>query len=115
MSAGPTPISRSSPTRRRARTDEQPHARPVVRIGAHLTSPPRRNGQPYDSSATRRRYPKEEPVGPPGEGLPSEIPRRGTPERGSPQEGQDPKNPERLYLLTGGAEGGDRAALDLVT
>jgi hypothetical protein len=30
--------------------------------------------------------------------------------------GQDnPRDPERLYVLTGGGEGGDRAALDLVT
>ncbi|MFI6336566.1 DUF742 domain-containing protein [Streptomyces sp. NPDC050535] len=64
----------------------------------------------------RRRYPKEEPAGPPIEGPPSEEPSQGgPPNEGSPKEGQDPKNPERLYLLTGGAEGGDRAALDLVT
>jgi hypothetical protein len=51
----------------------------------------------------RRRYPKEEPSEPPKEAL--------------PQEGkeQDPKDPGRLYVLTGGVEGGDRAALDLVT
>lgn len=64
----------------------------------------------------RRRYPKEEPAGPPIEGLLDEDPSRGGPRKeGSPQDGQDRKNPERLYLLTGGAEGGDRAALDLVT
>ncbi|MFC9847050.1 DUF742 domain-containing protein [Streptomyces sp. NPDC060223] len=64
----------------------------------------------------RRRYPKEEPAGPPDEGLLPEDPSQGgPPNEGSPKDGQDPKNPERLYLLTGGAEGGDRAALDLVT
>jgi len=50
----------------------------------------------------RRRYPKEEPPEPP--------------KAGPVPEGQDnPRDPERLYVLTGGAEGGDRAALDLVT
>jgi hypothetical protein len=52
----------------------------------------------------RRRYPKEEPSDPP------KI-------EGPPPEGQeqDPKIPGRLYVLTGGGEDGDRAALDLVT
>jgi len=55
----------------------------------------------------RRRYPKEEFQEPPQER---------SPEKGSPAEGQDnPRDPERLYVLTGGGEGGDRAALDLVT
>jgi hypothetical protein len=49
----------------------------------------------------QRRYPKEEPAAPPEE----------TPS----QEGQDTKIPERLYVLTGGGESGDRAELDLVT
>ncbi|WP_405878646.1 DUF742 domain-containing protein [Streptomyces sp. NBC_01136] len=55
----------------------------------------------------RRRYPKEEFTEPPTE-PPTERP---------PQEGEeeDPKSPGRLYLLTGGAEGGERADLDLVT
>lgn len=44
----------------------------------------------------RRRHPKEEP--PP-----------------KPAKEGDGKNPERLYVLTGAAEDGDRAALDLVT
>ncbi|MFD5079163.1 DUF742 domain-containing protein [Streptomyces sp. NPDC058371] len=48
----------------------------------------------------RRRYPKEEPPEPPQE---------------SSGDGKDPRNPERLYVLTGGGEGGDRAPLDLVT
>lgn len=44
------------------------------------------------------------------------APQERSPERGSPAEGQDnPRDPERLYVLTGGGEGGDRAALDLVT
>ncbi|MGW3413316.1 DUF742 domain-containing protein [Streptomyces sp. NPDC000888] len=67
----------------------------------------------------RRRYPKEEPAGPPIEGIEellNEDPsQEGPPNEGSSKDGQDRKNPERLYLLTGGAEGGDRAALDLVT
>ncbi|AVH59706.1 MULTISPECIES: DUF742 domain-containing protein [Streptomyces] len=50
----------------------------------------------------RRRYPKEEPPEPP--------------KAGSAPEGQDdPRDPGRLYVLTGGAASGDRAALDLVT
>jgi hypothetical protein len=38
------------------------------------------------------------------------------PEDHEGEEGQGkPKNPERLYVLTGGGEDGDRAELDLVT
>ncbi|MET7437310.1 DUF742 domain-containing protein [Streptomyces sp. NPDC004082] len=44
----------------------------------------------------RRRHPKEEPPEP-------------------VEAAQDEKIPERLYVLTGGGEGGERAALDLVT
>ncbi|MFI6487332.1 DUF742 domain-containing protein [Streptomyces sp. NPDC050564] len=51
----------------------------------------------------RRRYPKEEEPPEP-------------PQAGSAPEGQDnPKDPGRLYVLTGGGEGGDRADIDLVT
>ncbi|WP_406166841.1 DUF742 domain-containing protein [Streptomyces sp. NBC_00996] len=51
----------------------------------------------------RRRYPKEEE---PPEPL----------KAGPAPEGQDnPKDPGRLYVLTGGGEGGDRADIDLVT
>jgi hypothetical protein len=49
----------------------------------------------------QRRYPKEEPSEPP--------------QAGPPNEGKNEKAPERLYVLTGGGEGGDRAPLDLVT
>jgi hypothetical protein len=44
--------------------------------------------------------------------------RRRHPEEGPPEPvtaGQDEKIPERLYVLTGGGEGGERAELDLVT
>lgn len=53
----------------------------------------------------RRRHPKEEFTDPP------KVPPPQT------QEGQEegPKNPGRLYLLTGGGEEGERAELDLVT
>ncbi|MFE5138868.1 DUF742 domain-containing protein [Streptomyces fagopyri] len=61
----------------------------------------------------RRRHPAEEP---------REVPQGSPPHGGAapgeaPQEGQeqDPKIPGRLYVLTGGSEGGDRADLDLVT
>ncbi|MET9899406.1 DUF742 domain-containing protein [Streptomyces sp. NPDC006446] len=56
----------------------------------------------------RRRQPKERPPEPPAAG-----PSPSGPE-GPEGEGK-PKNPERLYVLTGGGEGGDRAELDLVT
>ncbi|MGW3663484.1 DUF742 domain-containing protein [Streptomyces sp. NPDC005141] len=59
----------------------------------------------------RRRQPKEQPPEPPATGSPLVGP-----EGDEGEEGQGkPKNPERLYVLTGGGEGGDRAALDLVT
>ncbi|MEU1042064.1 DUF742 domain-containing protein [Streptomyces sp. NPDC005551] len=45
----------------------------------------------------RRRHPEQE--------QPAEPPRTG----------QDDRIPERLYVLTGGGEGGERAPLDLVT
>ncbi|MER5383747.1 DUF742 domain-containing protein [Streptomyces sp. NBC_00647] len=56
----------------------------------------------------RRRQPRERPPEPPAAGSSLSGP------EGSEGEGK-PKNPERLYVLTGGAEGGDRAELDLVT
>ncbi|MCX4992109.1 MULTISPECIES: DUF742 domain-containing protein [unclassified Streptomyces] len=56
----------------------------------------------------RRRQPRERPPEPPAAG-----PSPSDPE-GPEGEGK-PKNPERLYVLTGGGEGGDRAELDLVT
>ncbi|MGW7267625.1 DUF742 domain-containing protein [Streptomyces sp. NPDC054842] len=46
----------------------------------------------------RRRHPKEE-----------------EPPEPVKKAGQDEKIPERLYVLTGGGEGGERASLDLVT
>ncbi|NMI57138.1 MULTISPECIES: DUF742 domain-containing protein [unclassified Streptomyces] len=55
----------------------------------------------------RRRYPKEEFTEPPRERPPQEGEEDG--------EEEDPKNPGRLYLLTGGGEAGERADLDLVT
>ncbi|MFD9465684.1 DUF742 domain-containing protein [Streptomyces sp. NPDC060027] len=56
----------------------------------------------------RRRQPKELPPEPPAAGS--------SPSGPEGSEGEDkPKNPERLYVLTGGGEGGDRAELDLVT
>ncbi|WP_329298729.1 DUF742 domain-containing protein [Streptomyces sp. NBC_00659] len=59
----------------------------------------------------RRRQPRERPPEPPAPPAPLEGPRG--PEG---EQGQDkPKNPERLYVLTGGGEGGDRAEVDLVT
>ncbi|MFJ6835134.1 DUF742 domain-containing protein [Streptomyces sp. NPDC091209] len=59
----------------------------------------------------RRRHPKERPPEPPAVASPLVAP-----EGPEGEEGQDkPKNPERLYVLTGGGEGGDRAELDLVT
>ncbi|MET9407770.1 DUF742 domain-containing protein [Streptomyces sp. NPDC002935] len=59
----------------------------------------------------RRRQPKERPPEPPAAGSPL-----AGPDGPEGEEGQDkPKNPERLYVLTGGGEGGDRAELDLVT
>ncbi|MCX5138057.1 DUF742 domain-containing protein [Streptomyces sp. NBC_00340] len=64
----------------------------------------------------RRRQPEE---GPP-EPVTTDVPLAG-PEgpEGEGPEGEDsagkPKNPERLYVLTGGAEHRDRAELDLVT
>ncbi|WP_328454288.1 DUF742 domain-containing protein [Streptomyces sp. NBC_00386] len=59
----------------------------------------------------RRRQPRERPPEPPTPPTPLAGPRG--PEG---EEGQgEPKNPERLYVLTGGGEGGDRAEVDLVT
>ncbi|MFF0187256.1 DUF742 domain-containing protein [Streptomyces sp. NPDC005244] len=64
----------------------------------------------------RRRQPEE---GPP-EPVTTDVPLAGPegPEGDGPEgeEGEGkPKNPERLYVLTGGGESGDRAELDLVT
>ncbi|MEU3248969.1 MULTISPECIES: DUF742 domain-containing protein [unclassified Streptomyces] len=61
----------------------------------------------------RRRHPTQEPREVPQGSPPHEAPAA----EGSPPEGQeqDPKIPGRLYVLTGGGEGGDRADLDLVT
>ncbi|MFF4348326.1 DUF742 domain-containing protein [Streptomyces sp. NPDC001530] len=50
----------------------------------------------------QRRYPKEEPPEPPTAGP-------------APAGQDDPRDPGRLYVLTGGGEGGDRADIDLVT
>ncbi|MCX4401891.1 MULTISPECIES: DUF742 domain-containing protein [unclassified Streptomyces] len=51
----------------------------------------------------RRRHPKQEFTEPPQERPPQE------------EQEEDPKNPGRLYLLTGGDGEGERADLDLVT
>ncbi|MCX4452942.1 DUF742 domain-containing protein [Streptomyces sp. NPDC059837] len=51
----------------------------------------------------RRRHPKQEFTEPPQERPPQE------------EQEEDPKNPGRLYLLTGGGGEGERADLDLVT
>ncbi|MFF6994042.1 DUF742 domain-containing protein [Streptomyces sp. NPDC008313] len=63
----------------------------------------------------RRRHPGEEPAGPPATDPHDDGPLDDGPGPGgpAPQE-RDGKNPERLYVLTGGADG-DRAELDLVT
>ncbi|MGW0970824.1 DUF742 domain-containing protein [Streptomyces sp. NPDC002516] len=59
----------------------------------------------------RRRQPRERPPEPPAP--PSPLP---GPEAAEGEDGQGkPKNPERLYVLTGGGDGGDRAEVDLVT
>ncbi|MEU0431819.1 DUF742 domain-containing protein [Streptomyces sp. NPDC006290] len=59
----------------------------------------------------RRRQPEERPPDPPATASPLVAP-----EGHEGEEGQGkPKNPERLYVLTGGGEGGDRAEVDLVT
>ncbi|MGW0825890.1 DUF742 domain-containing protein [Streptomyces sp. NPDC002845] len=52
----------------------------------------------------QRRHPQQEPPPPPEEF--SEA---------GPQDGKDEKNPERLYVLTGSGESGERAEIDLVT
>ncbi|MFD8738431.1 DUF742 domain-containing protein [Streptomyces sp. NPDC059618] len=59
----------------------------------------------------RRRQPRERPPEPPAPPFPLAAPPGPEGEDG---EGR-PKNPERLYVLTGGADGGDRAEVDLVT
>ncbi|MPY50189.1 DUF742 domain-containing protein [Streptomyces acidicola] len=54
----------------------------------------------------RRRYPKENPPPPP----------QPAGEDAEAQDGPPPKNPERLYIITGAAvEDGERAPIDLVT
>ncbi|MFF3449690.1 DUF742 domain-containing protein [Streptomyces sp. NPDC002667] len=59
----------------------------------------------------RRRQPRERPPEPPAP--PSPLP---GPEGSEGEDGRGkPKNPERLYVLTGGGDGGDRAEVDLVT
>ncbi|MFI0965698.1 DUF742 domain-containing protein [Streptomyces sp. NPDC021080] len=59
----------------------------------------------------RRRQPRERPPEPP-----APPPSPADPEGPGGEEGRGgPKNPERLYVLTGGGEGGDRAEVDLVT
>ncbi|WRZ93927.1 DUF742 domain-containing protein [Streptomyces sp. NBC_01007] len=59
----------------------------------------------------RRRQPEDRPPDPPAASLPLAGPEG---HEGEEEQGK-PKNPERLYVLTGGGEGGDRAELDLVT
>ncbi|MEW2163214.1 DUF742 domain-containing protein [Streptomyces sp. NPDC007084] len=60
----------------------------------------------------RRRRSRQEGV--PGP-VTTDVPLAG-PESPEGEDGEGkPKNPERLYVLTGGTEGGDRAELDLVT
>uniref|UniRef100_A0AAU3HW17 DUF742 domain-containing protein n=1 Tax=Streptomyces sp. NBC_01393 TaxID=2903851 RepID=A0AAU3HW17_9ACTN len=59
----------------------------------------------------RRRQPRERPPEPPAPPTPLPGPRGPEGEEGQGK----PKNPERLYVLTGGGEGGDRAEVDLVT
>jgi hypothetical protein len=54
----------------------------------------------------RRRHPTQEPP---------DTPQEASPQEELSPEGQDSKIPERLYVLTGGGDAGDRAALDLVT
>ncbi|MFE1291947.1 DUF742 domain-containing protein [Streptomyces sp. NPDC058751] len=59
----------------------------------------------------RRRGPGEQPPKPPAPPAP-----RAGPEGAEGEEGRGgPENPERLYVLTGGGEGADRAEVDLVT
>ncbi|MFB7244975.1 DUF742 domain-containing protein [Streptomyces populi] len=59
----------------------------------------------------RRRRPRERPPEPPAPPSPLEHP-----EGSEGEEGRDgPRNPERLYVLTGGGEDTDRAEVDLVT
>ncbi|MGD1224828.1 MULTISPECIES: DUF742 domain-containing protein [Streptomyces] len=60
----------------------------------------------------RRRHPEEEAPDPPT----PESPQVQEGAEGADEEGEGKsKNPERLYVLTGGGEAGDRAELDLVT
>jgi hypothetical protein len=59
----------------------------------------------------RRRQPKERPPEPPA----AVLPLAGSEGREGEDDQGKPKNPERLYVLTGGGEAGDRAELDLVT
>ncbi|MFD5638493.1 MULTISPECIES: DUF742 domain-containing protein [unclassified Streptomyces] len=61
----------------------------------------------------RRRQPRERPPEPPAPPTPLAGPEDSA---GEGREGEGkPKNPERLYVLTGGGEDGDRAEVDLVT
>ena len=63
----------------------------------------------------RRRYPiRQEP---PPESAPQSAAgvESGTDQEGAKGEEGERKNPERLYVLTGAAPGGERASLDLVT
>ncbi|MGW1066007.1 DUF742 domain-containing protein [Streptomyces aureus] len=59
----------------------------------------------------RRRQPRERPPEPPAPPPPPVDPEGPEGEAGPAR----PGNPERLYVLTGGAEGGERAEVDLVT
>ena len=59
----------------------------------------------------RRRFPKEAPKKKPA--LPAQS-RKGSGQGGEGGEGET-RDPERLYVVTGQVEGGDRAELDLVT
>ncbi|KPI16327.1 protein of unknown function DUF742 [Actinobacteria bacterium OK074] len=58
----------------------------------------------------QRRYPRQDPP-PPIAPVPAPA---GDPQDGGPKEGEG-RNPERLYILTGATDNGERAAIDLVT
>ncbi|MEV6027288.1 DUF742 domain-containing protein [Streptomyces sp. NPDC052036] len=67
-------------------------------------------------SRRRRRQPRQQP---PPELVAAGGPKGGEPYGGEHREGErkqgEQKHPERLYILTGAAAGGERAPIDLVT
>ncbi|MEU5344552.1 MULTISPECIES: DUF742 domain-containing protein [unclassified Streptomyces] len=66
-----------------------------------MTPPQRRRRFPKEAPKEKPALPAQEPGGPGGQG-------------GEGGDGET-REPERLYVVTGQAEGGDRAELDLVT